>query len=367
MRKRLFAVLVVFISCFLAACSGGVEEGMPEEEAKAMFRYDVVDDNYIRIREYIGKEKEVQVPERIAGKNVTELDTGSFKNCSVKKITVPASVETIRSLAFYNLADCEEVIIGNKMSLKSDDIFTQCPKLKVHTKGKGTIVWFLGNSLIAEGNLDMYFQDVCDQKKEPVVHFTNTGEGYTVADHLSDFQENVPETAYLTADIILVQPLYEYDSELIQMLRENCRKDVKIYSLGTIYTRYRDYCKFQKEWDTPPDGFTPGGDICDDLIQKQILKQTDIQSLDEVHPTYLNGFISGVSIYKELFHGFVKNIDYKKMSYSLDAFITGTDEAAKKEKVKQILDEIENFDREEYQKSGRAFYGYSLEIKRGND
>ncbi len=52
------------------------------------------------------------------------------------------------------------------MALKSDDIFKRCPKLKeVNTKGKGTIVWFIGNSLIEDGNLDTYLQDICDQKK----------------------------------------------------------------------------------------------------------------------------------------------------------------------------------------------------------
>ena len=112
----------------------------PWSEANVPFQYDVVK-NKIRIKAYIGKEDVVSVPEKIEGKTVNEIQTGAFKNCNVKKITIPASIETIGSMAFFNLPDCEEITIGNKMALKSDDIFKRCPKLKeVNTKGKGTIV-----------------------------------------------------------------------------------------------------------------------------------------------------------------------------------------------------------------------------------
>lgn len=337
----------------------------PWSEANVPFQYDVVK-NKIRIKAYIGKEDVVSVPEKIEGKTVNEIQTGAFKNCNVKKITIPASVETISSMAFFNLPDCEEITIGNKMALKSDDIFKRCPKLKeVNTKGKGTIVWFIGNSLIEDGNLDTYFQDICDQKKEPVIHYTNTGSGYMVMDHLNDFQKDLPETAYLTADVILIQPLHDYEAMMVSTLSDKCRKDAKIYSLGTIYTRYRNYCKFKNDFSKPLAGFTPGGDLCDDLVQRKILKHYDIQSMDEVHPTYLNGFISGASIYKELFHGKVLDIDYKKMSYSLDSFIPGKTDKEREEKMKEILDAAQKFDVREYQKSGRGYYGYSEKIKRG--
>lgn len=109
----------------------------PWSEANVPFQYDVVK-NKIRIKAYIGKEDVVSVPEKIEGKTVNEIRSGAFKNCNVKKITIPASVETIGSMAFFNLPDCEEITIGNKMALKSDDIFKRCPKLKeVNTKGKG--------------------------------------------------------------------------------------------------------------------------------------------------------------------------------------------------------------------------------------
>lgn len=334
-------------------------------EANVPFQYDVVK-NKIRIKAYIGKEDVVSVPEKIEGKTVNEIRTGAFKNCNVKKIMIHASVETIGSMAFFNLPDCEEITIGNKMALKSDDIFKRCPKLKeVKTKGKGTIVWFIGNSLIEDGNLDTYFQDICDQKKEPVIHYTNTGSGYMVMDHLNDFQKDLPETAYLTADVILIQPLHDYEAMMVSTLSDKCRKDAKIYSLGTIYTRYRNYCKFKNDFSKPLAGFTPGGDLCDDLVQRKILKHYDIQSMDEVHPTYLNGFISGASIYKELFHGKVSDIDYKKMSYALDSFIPGKTDKEREEKMKEILDAAQKFDVKEYQKSGRGYYGYSEKIKRG--
>ena len=186
-----------------------------------------------------------------------------------------------------------------------------------------------------------------------------------VIDHLNDFQKDLPETAYLTADVILIQPLHDYEAMMVSTLSDKCRKDAKIYSLGTIYTRYRNYCKFKNDFSKPLAGFTPGGDLCDDLVQRKILKHYDIQSMDEVHPTYLNGFISGASIYKELFHGKVLDIDYKKMSYSLDSFIPGKTDKEREEKMKEILDAAQKFDVKEYQKSGRGYYGYSEKINRG--
>lgn len=368
-KKWMFVPVIMGVLCLLYGCgSGGADKdnNMSEEEARTLFQYEQLENQCLRIKEYIGEGKTVQVPEQIDGKTVTEIATGAFKNIPVEKITIPATVETIGSWAFYNLSECKEITIGNKMSLKSDDIFSHCPKLKkVNTKGEGTIVWFIGNSLIAEGNLDMYFQDICDQKGEKVIHYTNTEDGYVLGDHQLDFIDNPPETAYYTADIILIQPFSEYEAGTFEKFSSNCRKDAKVYALGTIYSRYKDYRQIQDTWEKPLAGFTPGGDICDDLIQKEILDISDVQSLDEVHPTYLNGFISGASIYKELFGGDVRKVDYKATSYSLDAFIPGDTEEQKKEKMEKILDAVRNFDREEYWQSGRASYSYSKIIKRG--
>lgn len=370
MKKCLICLILVLLGTgTITGChenKADVPGTMTDEDAGRLFRYTELEKGKLRIQEYIGKKKTAEVPEQIGDRKVTEIGTGAFKNSPVEKITIPATVTKIESWAFYNLPSCKEITIGNKMSLKSDDIFLQCPKLeKVNTKGKGTIIWFIGNSLIAEGNLDMYFQDICDQMGEDVIHYTNTAEGYTIEQHMNDFMENKPETAYLTADYILIQPLYDYDELSLQQFRPLCRADAKIYALGTIYTRYKNYCLYQKKWQVPLDGFTPGGDLCDDLIQKKILDFKDIQSMDEVHPTYLNGFISGVGIYKELFGGDTRKIDYKKMSYSLEAFIPGKTESGKGKKIEEILNIIQNFDREEYRKSGRASYDYSIEIKRG--
>ena len=80
--------------------------------------------------------------------------------------------------------------------------------------------------MIEDGNLDTYFQDICDQKKEPVIHYTNTGSGYMVMDHLNDFQNDLPETAYLTADVILIQPLHDYEAMMVSTLSDKCRKEI---------------------------------------------------------------------------------------------------------------------------------------------
>lgn len=368
MRKSIIFSLVFLLGTGLLSGCGGTDNPnvISEEDAGQIFEYEELKNQELRIKAYTGTGKTVWVPEQIGERKVTEIGTGAFKNSKVEKITIPPTVETIGSWAFYNLPACKEITIGNKMSLKTDDIFVRCPKLeKVNTEGKGTIVWFIGNSLIAEGNLDMYFQDICNQMGEKVVHFTNTGDGYTLNEHVEDFKSNQPETAYYTADVVLIQPIHEMEEDLLHEIRSSCREDARVYMLGTIYSRYKSYSNMQKTWSVPLDGFTPGGDICDDLIQRDILDMDDIQAQDEVHPTYLNGFISGAAIYKELFGGDVRKVDYKQMTYSLDVFIPADTEKQKSEKIGKILDDIQHFDREEYRTSGRASYDYSTKIRRG--
>ncbi len=134
-----------------------------------------------------------------------------------------------------------------------------------------------------------------------------------------------------TADVILIQPLHDYEAMMVSALSDKCRKDAKKFIRLEPFTRDINYCKFKNDFSKPLAGFTPGGDLCDDLVQRKILKHYDIQSMDEVHPTYLNGFISGQYLQGTFpWKGFWILIT-KKMRYSLDSFIPGkTDKRAGK-------------------------------------
>lgn len=335
MRRWLWGFSFILICFLLSGCG---------QDPGRNFNWREKSDGTVCIDSYIGDEEQVDVPESIGGKAVTEIGSGAFRNKPLRTITIPPTVELIQSYAFFNLEACTEITVGNKMALQTDDIFQQCPGLKrVNTEGDGTIVWFLGNSLIEEGNLNVYFEDICREKGDPVVCYTNTADGYTLEDHLSDFSEKVPETARLTADVLMIQPIDQMDEERVDQLRRLCRDGVKIYLIGTNYSTQEIYQMIQDTWKTPLDGFTWGGEVCDQLISQNKADFYDLYWQDGIHPTFLNGFISGACIYRSLYRKPVSGIDYTKMRYSLESFIPAATAEEKKEKIRQYLEEAENY------------------------
>lgn len=79
------------------------------------FNYNEVDGK-VTLLEYIGKDKEIEIPDKIDGKPVTEIGWSCFEpmegKTTVEKVTIPKSVTTIDSYAFANNAKLKEIVIS---------------------------------------------------------------------------------------------------------------------------------------------------------------------------------------------------------------------------------------------------------------
>lgn len=89
------------------------------------FSYSVVDDdidgnNIVKITQYNGNETDVVIPDTIDGRPVTIIGENSFKeNLQIKSVTIPDTVKTIESSAFYHCDNLSSVNFGVNSQLNS--------------------------------------------------------------------------------------------------------------------------------------------------------------------------------------------------------------------------------------------------------
>ena len=94
------------------------------------FKY-IVTDKGVKIKEYIGKDKEVVIPSEIDGMPVTSIGGCSFSsNKFVESVTIPDSVTEICLLAFSWCTCLKSVTIGNSVQIIECSAFSGCKHLK---------------------------------------------------------------------------------------------------------------------------------------------------------------------------------------------------------------------------------------------
>lgn len=72
------------------------------------YRFTVKSDNTLTITKYTGQESNVNIPQSIGGKTVTEIGSSAFKGCtSIKSIFIPKSVRTINGNAFIGCTNLQ--------------------------------------------------------------------------------------------------------------------------------------------------------------------------------------------------------------------------------------------------------------------
>ena len=92
----------------------------------------VIDNNEVTITGYLGKEKEVRVPEKINNCPVTVIASSAFnRNGNIRYVYLPDSVKTIESNAFSECNRLNEVFIGSGMKTIGKNAFSQCRSLAV--------------------------------------------------------------------------------------------------------------------------------------------------------------------------------------------------------------------------------------------
>lgn len=92
----------------------------------------VIDNNEVTITGYLGKEKEVRVPEKINNYPVTVIASSAFnRNGNIRYVYLPNSVKTIEPNAFFECNRLNEVFIGSGMKTIDKNAFSQCRSLAV--------------------------------------------------------------------------------------------------------------------------------------------------------------------------------------------------------------------------------------------
>lgn len=87
--------------------------------------------------DYSGTEKEVVIPSEIEGKPVTAIGPGAFQFYGIKSITIPDTVYSIGSDAFYECSDLQKVDMSKNIKNIGSYAFAHCHSLKSITLPEG--------------------------------------------------------------------------------------------------------------------------------------------------------------------------------------------------------------------------------------
>jgi len=117
--------------------SGSIRPASPVTPSPAPQQYDDEKDfkfisdseNGVIVTEYIGSKREISIPPNIQNKSVIRIEGEAFQNKNFIKVTIPNSVISIGSKAFYNCASLTSVIIPNSVISIEAYAFNGCNSL----------------------------------------------------------------------------------------------------------------------------------------------------------------------------------------------------------------------------------------------
>ncbi|MCI8306525.1 MAG: leucine-rich repeat domain-containing protein [Lachnospiraceae bacterium] len=109
-------VKIILTLLLFTALAGVVSVSSSKAATKGDYKYEKVKGG-VEIRSYIGKDKNVKIPDKIAGKNVVRIDDSAFdSNKKVRKVTIPDTVETIGVEAFHKCSNLKQVKLSKKLT-----------------------------------------------------------------------------------------------------------------------------------------------------------------------------------------------------------------------------------------------------------
>lgn len=85
-------------------------------------------------------DKEIKVPEKIAGYTLTLVYPAAFSNCNAEKIVLPDGVKTVRETAFFNCAYLKELVLPQSLEVVGANCFSNCAALEDADLGGAKIV-----------------------------------------------------------------------------------------------------------------------------------------------------------------------------------------------------------------------------------
>lgn len=91
-----------------------------------------LDDFSISIRRYNGSEAEVNIPAKIEGKKVTQIDERAFDgNSKLTAVTIPQGVRDIEDFAFRGCTNLRTVVIPSSVKEIDERAFEGCSDLTI--------------------------------------------------------------------------------------------------------------------------------------------------------------------------------------------------------------------------------------------
>ena len=126
LRIAAVALFAASLCLLLLSCGNG-----KKDDKGLIYTLDKATDTYT-VTGYTGNAKEIEIPAKYDSKLVAAIGTSAFNgNVSITKVTIPSSVKTIGSTAFYGCTELTEVVFSEGSELKEipTGAFSGCPKL----------------------------------------------------------------------------------------------------------------------------------------------------------------------------------------------------------------------------------------------
>ncbi len=149
------------------------------------FKYEILENNTVKITKYLGYAKDVLIPEEIDGCKVTSIGSFAFENCtSLKSIKLPDSITKIGNHAFNNCESLKNVKIGNNVKEIEVCAFANCKSLK-HVS--------MGNKI---ERIEAYAFSNCKSLKEVLIPKNITHVGDYAFDNRTNIQRRSTDFNY---------------------------------------------------------------------------------------------------------------------------------------------------------------------------
>lgn len=105
-----------------------VEPTKPDFE-EGDFGYYKLNDKEVKITEYKGKAKNVQIPATVSGAKVTVIESNLFQNSDIETVVIPEGVTEIQKYAFASCQNLKEVVIPEGVKTIGANAFWNCKNL----------------------------------------------------------------------------------------------------------------------------------------------------------------------------------------------------------------------------------------------
>lgn len=125
----ILSVLIIFTS-FLSTDALSSYKFSEQLTDYRLWKYTLSDDNNAEITGYLGKERNITIPEKIDDYSVTSIGSAAFYNSDIEKISFSSSIHSIGWWAFYGCKKLTSVELNDGLNTIEYGAFMNCHKLK---------------------------------------------------------------------------------------------------------------------------------------------------------------------------------------------------------------------------------------------